>query len=784
MLFVYETHAQTRIVFNKTEHDFGLLSASEVPFEQDFLFRNTGHDPIVILSVRSVHSALSFIHTRSEVLQGEYGFVKVKLKTDSLSGLFHDEVYITMKQGAEVTSEVLYLRAQISTDGASGQERAFRDSPIATSVEVSPDDIETMEGFMGKDRLTQAEAEITYLRKQVSLKGDLIERLSSDLHEKQLSEAENIRRLEELENTLRNGQNSDLALKQVSQLTGRLVLMQKSDSALRAEIHLQEASYLRLKQEADSARQYARQLSIALQERFRAEAEVIEKASALEHSLKQRQIMEHRQQVRIDSLKQLLAGSHVSDTNILREIETLKAELAWKRKEQELQTAHARHQHEKIERLKQEKEKFQSITDSLSQFLSNRDDENRQLQQRLEQSTLRINNYEQLIDSLEHQAALTQNSSTEATLTLDSIRQALSTLEQEDLRLKQTIANKDRELHSLQAEKQQSEKDIRALESATAKQLEEAHNLMYRINQLSTRESQSRLELNTLKQALRESQAREDSIRMSVATLVSEAAEKESSLQSVSSELANKEEELNALRATQETLRDELSRSQHVMSHNNRQIDSLNTMLAAAENRRSLLEHDVNTLQQQIILSQRKEKTYLSRASELESQLAHAHLSNELAFEELKADIDYMRHERDDYKLRYQAAQKEIEALNEALAESRQNEESALAFAREIKAGAKPRAKSEKAAEIIFRVNVLTSDKPAAGNQQFKGFSPVFAYAENGKYRYAIGAEPTLEKALELKEQLRDSGFPLTFVVAFRDGTRISLKEALETAQR
>jgi len=381
-------------------------------------------------------------------------------------------------------------------------------------------------------------------------------------------------------------------------------------------------------------------------------------------------------------------------------------------------------------------------------------------------------------------ASMAQNNKSEASMELDSIRNSLRELEEEDNRLKQTIANKDQELNTLLSEKQRSEKEARALEAATARQLEEAHTLMYRINQLSDKESQSRIEINTLRQALQESAAREDSIRMSVTQLAAEAANRESSLQSVSTELVQKDEELNSLRTKQESLRDELTHSKGVMTRNSLQIDSLKNMLTAAEERKTLLENDVNALQQQIIQSQHKEKTYLSRSNELESQLAHARLSNELAFEELKTDIDYIRNERDDYKRLYNTALKEIEALNESLAESRQNEESALAFAREMNTGSKPRARMESAAEIVFRINVLTSDKPNTDKSRFKGFSPVYAYNENGKYRYAIGAENSFEKALELKEKLKASGFPLTFVVAFRNGNRISLKEALETAQR
>ena len=215
---------QKGIIFNKTEHDFGDIAPSSIPFEQDFLFRNTTNKTVTILTVRSISPAISFIHTRSEILDTEYGSVKTKLKTEGLNGLFHDEIYVTFKVGDDVKSEVIYLRAQISANGKKENGRAFQDSEVAVSVEVSPEDIETMEGFTGNDRLTQAEAEILFLKKQVSMKSELIAKLSSDIRDKQSQETENIQRLVTLENTLQstNTSLSPEVLEQINQRGTRL----------------------------------------------------------------------------------------------------------------------------------------------------------------------------------------------------------------------------------------------------------------------------------------------------------------------------------------------------------------------------------------------------------------------------------------------------------------------------------------------------------------------------------------------------------------------------------
>lgn len=776
-------YAQSTIVFNKTEHDFGPIARAEVPFEHDFLFRNTGTEPVHILSVRSIQPSLSFIHTRSEVLEGEYGFVKIKLRTDSLDGLFHDEVYITMRQGQDVLSEVIYLRALVSPEGATDNGRQFQDSRIATSVEVSPDDIETMEGFLGQDKLSQANAEISYLRKQVGLKSELISKMSEDLRQKQQSEQENIQRLAALQSTLKSGSGVDVnaAMEQIDQLTHRLMAIQRSDSILRAEIYSQENVYARLKHEADSARGYAENLSQRLEEQFKAEAEAIQRASQLESDLRSKRITEQRQKRQIDSLQQLIASGAQTDGKVTEEIAQLKEELTWKQKEQELQAAHADRQHEKIEHLKAERAQLQSRTDSLHTFLASRDHENQALQQQLAQSSQRIRSYETAIDSLEQQASLTAEQSA-SVAELDSLKSTLHHLEQEDQTLKQTIAEKDGELANLQTEKARSEKDLKALEAATGRQLEEAHKLMYKINELSSRESEARMEVMDLKQALNSSASREDSARAAVLELTNHIAERESSIHKMSQALTAKEAELAWAKGEQEALQAEYEKTRNDLATSQNEIDSLKVTAARATERKKTLEGDIAALQSEIIESQRKATTYQDHATELESKLKNAHMSNELAFAEMKADVDEMRNERDDYHQKYKEAMSEIQTLSDELAESRQREHYAMRLVEEMEHQPKKQVETQKALDVIFRVNVLSGDEPEQNLKPLEKLGTVYAYREGGSYRYAIGSLLTLSEALELKERVKNEGYATSYVVAFRDGQRISLKEAMETA--
>jgi len=777
--------SSAQLVFNKTEHDFGAISQSAGQFEQDFIFRNTGDQVAKILSVRSVHPSLNFIFTRSEVLKGEYGFVKVKIYPASLEGLFHDEVYITMQYGEEVKSEVLYLRANIDPAGKTSDDRAFEDGAISTSVEVSPSDIETMEGFLGGDRLSQAESEISYLKKQVQMKSDLIAKLSDDLFKKQAQEQENFERLESLEKTLKDNQTqgNSGALEQLQELTQRLIDMRSSDSLLRLEITIQEAEYEQLRAEADSARAYAQNLSQQLQDRFESEARAMEKAEQLTRDLKVKEATEKQQQAKIDSLSQILALAG-DDIAISEEISRLKSELTLRRKEQTLQEKHAKQQNARIDALKQENDYFKQNADSLQAFAESSAVENEKLQDRLDASNQRIGDFEAMIDSLRMQTANIDVTEQSSVVELERLRQELATIESQDRALKQQIASKEDELNTLQVERDEAKKNMDALERATTKQQEHAQNLLHRINSLSTKESEAQLEVKSLRLQLKQSEYREDSTRQSVNSLVEKISAGEASIESLSDEINTKEGELLSMRQgkriTEQLLRD----AQQKLTTDDALIDSLTQALSHKSDGTSMLQNDIVNLQKQVLASKNREEDYKDRASELEARLQNAHLSNDLTFQELKGDVDAMREERDEYKDKYKDSQKEIDRLQAELMESKRNEENALAFANELQTGKNTRPVKNATKPVVFySVNVLTSERPVDIASRFKGES-VREYMEGDNYRYAIGEHATLKQAIQQKEELKAKGYELAFIVAFKNGQRISLKEAMETAQR
>ena len=79
----------------------------------------------------------------------------------------------------------------------------------------------------------------------------------------------------------------------------------------------------------------------------------------------------------------------------------------------------------------------------------------------------------------------------------------------------------------------------------------------------------------------------------------------------------------------------------------------------------------------------------------------------------------------------------------------------------------------------IFKIQILTSQKPlAAGNSQFKGLKPD-CYEEGGLYKYTYGATADYNEILRIKKETAQK-FPDSFVVAFKDGEKIPLQEAIQ----
>ncbi len=84
------------------------------------------------------------------------------------------------------------------------------------------------------------------------------------------------------------------------------------------------------------------------------------------------------------------------------------------------------------------------------------------------------------------------------------------------------------------------------------------------------------------------------------------------------------------------------------------------------------------------------------------------------------------------------------------------------------------------AKRVSFKVQLLSSDKkiPLTSNQ-FKNLEKLSEYQEKGMFKYTTGSFDDANEAIKIQKSMRQKGFTEAFVVAFQNGKRISMKDAL-----
>lgn len=81
----------------------------------------------------------------------------------------------------------------------------------------------------------------------------------------------------------------------------------------------------------------------------------------------------------------------------------------------------------------------------------------------------------------------------------------------------------------------------------------------------------------------------------------------------------------------------------------------------------------------------------------------------------------------------------------------------------------------------VFKIQILTSSKVLSkGNKQLKGLSPVSYYREKGLVKYTYGEDTDYNKIRRLKRDKVDHKFADAFIIAFRNGEKIDIKQAIK----
>ena len=103
----------------------------------------------------------------------------------------------------------------------------------------------------------------------------------------------------------------------------------------------------------------------------------------------------------------------------------------------------------------------------------------------------------------------------------------------------------------------------------------------------------------------------------------------------------------------------------------------------------------------------------------------------------------------------------------------------------EDKKNKKDKNKPEVEMGVLFKVQIATSSiKTELKPENFNGLEGVDLYEAGGLYRYTYGKEKNMNDANSLQLQLKEKGFKDAFIVAFKDGVRIPISEAIALQEK
>jgi N-acetylmuramoyl-L-alanine amidase len=85
---------------------------------------------------------------------------------------------------------------------------------------------------------------------------------------------------------------------------------------------------------------------------------------------------------------------------------------------------------------------------------------------------------------------------------------------------------------------------------------------------------------------------------------------------------------------------------------------------------------------------------------------------------------------------------------------------------------------------VVFRVQLAAGKRKLDPTpENFKGLNEVVRLPEDGLYKYYYGQTSDYNKIQVMKAYTRERGFTSSYVVAFRNGVKIPLSEALNSAE-
>jgi N-acetylmuramoyl-L-alanine amidase len=80
----------------------------------------------------------------------------------------------------------------------------------------------------------------------------------------------------------------------------------------------------------------------------------------------------------------------------------------------------------------------------------------------------------------------------------------------------------------------------------------------------------------------------------------------------------------------------------------------------------------------------------------------------------------------------------------------------------------------------VFKVQIMASgSKLSPSSPQFKGLTGVDSYEEGGLHKFTVGASTDYNEIYQLRKSVLEK-FPQAFIIAFKDGQKTDVRQAIE----
>lgn len=108
-----QTGANNTIVFEETTHDFGNIQEADGDVSCDFVFTNTGSEPVSIMKATSTCGCTAPTYTKAPIAQGEQGKISVTYHAKGRPGQFSKNVTVDFITSAGNLTKILQIKGVV-----------------------------------------------------------------------------------------------------------------------------------------------------------------------------------------------------------------------------------------------------------------------------------------------------------------------------------------------------------------------------------------------------------------------------------------------------------------------------------------------------------------------------------------------------------------------------------------------------------------------------------------------------------------------------------------------